>query len=87
MLLLLLLLLPLPRRSATPRPFSTMSTNFGFGDEQLQQLESNYEGLKQQDEKLNEAHGQLLLSLLNKELADTGSLGDVLFAVKVSLLL
>jgi chromosome segregation ATPase len=68
---------------ASPQPSTpTRPTNVGYGEEYLQQLESNCASLKEQDERLNEVHSQLLTSLLGKDLADSASLGDAILAIK-----
>jgi predicted nucleic acid-binding Zn-ribbon protein len=68
---------------ASPQPSTpTRPTNVGYGEEYLQQLESNCASLKEQDERLNEVHSQLLNSLLGKDLADSASLGDAILAIK-----
>ena len=66
-------LLPTSRLASAPTtPAGTGSplrevSNNGYGEEQLQQLESNCMSLKEQDDKLGEAHSCLLHSLLVRE--------------------
>ena len=68
---------------SSPQPSTpTRPTHVGYGEEYLQQLESNCASLKEQDERLNAAHSQLLNSLLGKDLADSASLGDAILAIK-----
>ena len=49
--------------------------NFGYADEQVYQLESNFECLTEQEKKLDEAHSQLLHSMLGRDLSQSASPG------------